>query len=451
MFNLIMKMLFLLLLPLGIMAEESTELAKPSYEFKLPIVRFLTDDVRVMFVKRPELPMVDVRMVFDAGAARDGHEKGLAFITNQMIGEGASGLDTEQIYQKLDELAVQFSKASYRDMSIVSLRSLSYDQQFNPAIDLVAELIGKPSFPKNSFERIKQQTLTALNKQLQKPDSISTIALYKQLYSDHPYSNPPMGDKQSITKMNLQAVAGFYKKYFTRKNLVIAIVGDLTEEQAKETVSKLVKHLPLGQAAHALPEPKLAQKKVEKPTHIQFSSEQSHIQLGTVAVPRGDKRHSVLYLGNHILGGSGLNSKLMEEVRIKHGLTYGVWSFFVPMRVSGPFLISLQTRNQQASKALSIVKRTMREFIESGPTPEQLAMAKEQVLGTLYRNLSTNRGILNQISMMGFYGLNDDYLPNFIKEVKLVKLSQIQKHFRELVVPENMKTIIVGQPLGSES
>ena len=159
---------------------------------------------------------------------------------------------------------------------------------------------------------------------------------------------------------------------------------------------------------------------------------------------RGDPDYFPLYVGNYILGGGGLVSRLAVEVREKRGLSYSVYSYFLPLRLPGPFMVGLQTRNDQRDEALKIVRKVISEFVAQGPTDEELEAAKKHITGGFPLRLDSNGKIAEYLAVIGFYGLPLTYLDDFIPHVEAVNAEQIRDAFRRRVHPDQMVTVSVG-------
>ena len=166
--------------------------------------------------------------------------------------------------------------------------------------------------------------------------------------------------------------------------------------------------------------------------------------LGQPGLTRGDPDYFPLYVGNHILGGSGLVSRISDEVREKRGLSYSAYSYFIPMRAAGPFTAGLQTRNDQAEQALTVLRNVMQDFIEKGPTEKELIAAKKNITGGFALRLDSNSKIVDNLAVIGFYQLPLDYLDSFNRHVEAVTAAQIRDAFQRRVHPQRMATVIVG-------
>ena len=166
--------------------------------------------------------------------------------------------------------------------------------------------------------------------------------------------------------------------------------------------------------------------------------------MGQPGVNRHDPDYFALYVGNHILGGSGLVSQLSNEIREKRGLSYSVYSYFRPMRELGPYQFGLQTRNDQAKEALDVMQQTLNDFIKHGPTEAELTAAKQNITGGFALRVDSNSKIADYTAMIGFYGLPLDYLETFNANVNLITAQQIKDAFSRRVHPDKMVTVLVG-------
>lgn len=397
---------------------------------------------RVYFVPARDLAMVDVRIVFDAGSARDGEQQGLAVLTNALLDDGAGGLNADQIAEHFEALGAQISTDAYQDMALLDIRSLSEANLLQPALTTAAQLLFAPTFPAAAIERERQRMLVALQSRQQSPAELAEDAFFQALYPNHPYANPPHGTATTLAALQRSDILRFHKQYYVANNAIIAIVGDVDRSTAEKMAVTLVGKLPPGQAAAALPEVKMPTTATN--LHIEHPSSQTHILIGQPGMTRNDADYFPLYVGNHILGGSGLVSRISEEIREKRGLSYSAYSYFSPMRARGPFILGLQTRNDQTQQATQVARETLQTFISKGPTDNELREAKQNITGGFPLRLSSNKKIAGMLAMIGFYQLPLDYLETFNSKVEQVNIADIQRGFSSRVTPSHMATITVG-------
>ena len=396
----------------------------------------------VYFMPAPELPMFDLRLVFAAGASRDGEQPGIASLTNSLIGEGSGELDAGAIAVAFEELGAQFSNSAHRDMATASLRSLSDPAQRQPALELFTRVVAEPSFPEDAFERLRERTLAGLRMRQQRPSALASEAFWASLYPQHPYGSLPEGNETSLAGLSPAALADFHQQFYNASNLTIALVGDLTRAEAEAIAQQLADALPQGSAADELPAPPTVSGGHE---HIAFDSQQTHILVGQHGITRHDPDYAALYVANQILGGSGFGSRLMEQIREQRGLSYSVSSQFIPMASNGPFMISMQTRSDQTAEALEVINDTLDSFIAEGPTEDELARTKRQLLGQFVLGTASNSAIVGQLAANGFYGLPPDQFQQLISDIESLTLEDIRRVLQQRLPADQRLIITLGQ------
>jgi zinc protease len=327
-------------------------------------------------------------------------------------------------------------------MAIVSLRSLSAEEYLEPVTSLLADVVARPSFPADSLEREKARSLQSLDFSLQKPATVGMRKLYEALYPGHPYANHPQGTHESLKSIRREDLVAFYERYYVAKNLVIAIVGDLDLEQAKKLSEKISGKLPTGKKATALASPAAVKAGTYR---IDFPSSQSHIITGYRGISRDDPRYLALKVGNYSLGGGGFQSRLMKEIRDKRGLTYGAYSYFLPMMQNGPFIASLSTRNDQVDEAYRVNNSVIDEFVITGPTAKELEMAKKNITGGFPLTIDSNKKLVSTLAAIAFYDLPLDYLDTYIDRVNALTLEEIRDAIKSALGSQKPVSVIVGK------
>jgi zinc protease len=398
---------------------------------------------RVYYVKTDGLPMVDIQLAFDAGSARDGKQYGVSALTSGLLDTGAGKWNADEIAQRFESVGAQFGAGISSDNAKISLRTLTEKALFDKAIETVQVILAKPSFNEADFKREKNRTLAAIKQSEESPGEIGGIAFSNMIYGDHPYAHPDIGVVQTVTNLKVSDLRNFYKKYYVAANAIVVIVGDLDKQQAEQTAEKLLSGLPVGQKPEQLPE--VAMPTQGKQQHIEFPSAQTHVLVGMPGTYRKDPDYFNLYVGNHILGGSGLVSKLFDEIREKRGLAYGASSSFTPMLKKGPFMVGLQTRNDQTQQALEVLNKTLADFINNGPTEAELVAAKKNITGGFAMRFDTNKKLVNYVSMIGFYDMPLDYLDTFQQNVEQVTVTSIKEAFKRRVDTALLQTVTVGK------
>ncbi|MEK6747874.1 MAG: pitrilysin family protein [Pseudomonadota bacterium] len=397
---------------------------------------------RVFFVAAPDLPMLDMQLVFDAGSARDANNSGLAGMTNNMLNEGADGLSADELAARFESVGAAYGASVERDMCVVSLRTLTDPALQKTAVDNFIRVVTKPEFPQQDFERVRRQVMIGLAQSKQSPDAVTEKAFYAAIYGQHPYAAEPSGNEESVQALTVAQATAFYKQYYVAKNTVLAMVGAITRADAERLAEQVTKGLATGEAAVKLPVAENANGGHEQ--RVAFPSTQTHVLLGFPTYRRNDPDYFALYVGNHILGGNGLVSRMSEQIREKRGLAYSAYSHFLPMRAEGPFIAGFQTRTSQAQEALEVMRATLSDFVVQGPSEKELEDAKQNISGGFALRLASNKSIVQYIAAIGFFQLPMDFLDTYVAKVNALTLAQVKDAFRRRIEPGKMVTVVVG-------
>ncbi|WP_353154912.1 pitrilysin family protein, partial [Herminiimonas fonticola] len=403
---------------------------------------------RVLFVENHTIPMLDVSVDFDAGSRRDPAGKsGTAALTNAMLARGLRAAQTDnaseaamseaQISDAFADVAAQRGARLDDDRSGVTLRTLVSERE--TALALLARLLAQPSFPQEFLARDKARTVAAIKESLTQPEAIADKAFAHLLYGAHPYGVQPT--VESITAITREDLLAFHAVHYVANRAVVALIGDVTRADADRIARQLTQRLPQGVALPDLPAVPVAQGREERIPH---QATQAHILLGMPALARHDPDHFALTVGNYVLGGGGFASRLMQQVREKRGLTYGISSYFNPMAQAGPFQIGLQTKKEQAGEALKVTRDTLAEYLREGPSAAELKAAKDNLTGSFALRIDSNRKILENIAAIGFYRLPLDYLDTWNAKISAVTAAQVKAAFNRKLQLDKLSTVIVG-------
>jgi zinc protease len=400
---------------------------------------------RVYFVENHDLPMLDITITFSAGSGFDVAEKsGLAGLTHRMLDLGAGSLNEDEIARNLADIGAQLGKNFDADRSGISLRTLSSVSERTQAMGIFKRIVQQPLFQESILIREKARLVASLGEEETKPSSIAEKMFNKAVFGTHPYGLHHAGEIISVEHIKRTDIEEFYRAHYFAKNSVVAIMGDITRAQAEIIAHTLTQGLPSNVELTKI-EPVVMQIKAGE-QRVDHPATQSHILIGTPGLARKDVDYFPLYVGNHILGGGGFISRLMHEIREKHGLAYSVYSYFIPMNLPGAYQIGLQTKKEQADEALQLVRTILHEFINKGVTEHELKSSKQNIIGGFPLRIDSNRKIVDYLSMIGFYGLPLTYLDDFVSNVDRVTAEQIRTVFKRRINPDAMATVIVGAP-----
>ena len=279
----------------------------------------------VYFVENHDLPIVDLSISFSAGSVRDTAEKsGVAGITKYLMTLGAAGMTDEVIANKMADIGAILSGNFDADRAEFKLRTLSSEREQTQALDIFNKVLQQPDFPDAVLTREKARIISSLQESATQPESISNKAFMSAIYGMHSYSLDESGEVDTVSKIKREDLRDFYNKHYGAKGAVIAMIGDLTREQANSIAENVSSNMPKSAELESIANVQLPVKPITQ--RIAHPASQSHILLGYPGIKRGDPDLFSLYVGNYILGGGGFVSRLTEEVREKRGLVYSVYS-----------------------------------------------------------------------------------------------------------------------------
>lgn len=406
----------------------------------------LPNGARILFVENHSIPVLDVSVEFDAGSRRDPNGKaGTASLTNAMLGRGMRASQQEpamteaEISDAFADIAARRGGGAGSDRGGLSVRTLSNPAERDMAVLLTARLLAHPSFPEDFLARDKARTIAAIKEALTKPEAIAGRAFSRVLYGSHPYAKEEtVASVEAITRNDL---VDFHRRHYVANRAVIAMIGAISRDQADAIARQLTARLPQGEALPVLPAVMPVEGQEEWIAH---PATQAHILIGMPALVRGDPDFFALTVGNYTFGGGGFVSRLMREVREKRGLTYSVYSYFGPLAQPGPFQIGLQTKKEQTDEALQVVRGVLADYLRDGPTVAELQAAKDNLIGGFALRIDNNRKILDNIAMIGFYGLPLDYLDTWTANIAKITREDVKAAFNRKIAVDRLATVVVG-------
>jgi zinc protease len=398
---------------------------------------------RVYFVENHDLPMLDLAVAFDAGSARDTPAKsGLAGMTRAMMAKGAGAWSEQEIAERLADVGAVLSGTFDADRAGFGLRTLSSPPEREPALAVLRAILSSPHFPDVVLEREKDRAIAGLKEAATKPDYLAEKAYQSAIFGRHPYALQESGEEETLPGLTRGDLDGFYRQYYRAQNMVVALMGDISRSEAERIAEELANCLPPGPAPAALPP--VAVPVAGSEQVLPHHATQSHILVGMPGMKREDPDYFPLLVGNYVLGGGGFDSRMLIEIRQKRGLAYSAYSYFSPMRELGPFQIGLQTKRESTDEALRVLRETLARFVSDGPTEDELAQAKNNLVGSFPLRLDSNKKILDHLAMIGFYRLPMDWLDTYTKRVEAVTRADVLRAFQARVRLGAMSTVIVG-------
>jgi zinc protease len=389
--------------------------------------------IEAWLVRDSMLPMVALEFSFRGGAALDPPGKeGRALMAMNLLTEGAGDLDSQAFAAQLEDRAIAMDFDAGPDTLQGSLKTLNEHRDI--AIDLMRQAMVKPRFDPPDVERVRAGTLATIAREAENPDVIA------------PYGRPVRGTRQTVTGLTVADFRDFMSARLARDNLVVGAVGDITPDDLGRLLDRAFGELPAKSAPADVAE--AAPAGAGRTFIIRRPVPQSILMLGENGVKRDDPDWFAASLVNYVLGGGGFNSRLMEEVREKRGLTYGIYTSLATYDYAGLLLGSSSTENSRAARALEVTREVWRTMYEQGPTDEELANAKRFLTGSFALRLDSTTQIARTLVAVQYDRLGIDYLNQRDALIERVTMDDARRVAKRLLDPAALLTVIVGQPEG---
>ena len=398
----------------------------------------------VLLVEQHDNPIVDMQVNFKgAGSVFNPEGKSeVAEFTAALLTDGTEKLDEEAFNAAADDIAAQIDSSSGQESSASVLRSLSRPETLKKDAGLLNQSLTHPRFDPAVFDRRQKEAVTALQQQETTPDYNAGRALTKLAYPNHPYGSGANITTESIRKVNLDDIRAFHRSHYGKDNAIVAIVGDINRKQADRLVKNVLNGLPeRSNAAKNVPP---VQQQPAQRRDIPFAGEQAQVLLGMPLIKRHDPDYYALVAGNYILGGGGFDSRLMKVLRDRHGYTYGVHSTLEPATEAGMFTIGYSTQKKNTKDSLAQAQAVIKQFIEEGPTEEELAQAKANIIGSFPLRFDSNAKLVKYLSIIGYHNLPNDYLEAYPKAIGKLTVEQVKDAWQRRVKPEDLHIVVVG-------
>ncbi|GAC1527840.1 MAG: pitrilysin family protein [Ramlibacter sp.] len=395
--------------------------------------------------------MVDVQVDFDGGSRRDlPGQAGLASAAASMTSRGvlASGnqpaMDENQLGEAWADLGAGFDGDAGHDRMSFSLRSLTDPSLLQQAVALAAREMGEPAYPADIWLRDRQRIGASIREADTRPGTVVAKAYQQAVYGAHPYGYETSAS--TLAAIQVDDLRSFHRAHVLACRAKVSIVGNLDRDQADALATRLLSHLP--QATGACPAlaavPEVAPLTASVVRAIPFQSAQAHVLMGQPGFKRSDPDYFALLVGNYILGGSGLVSRLSNEVREKRGLSYSTSSSFSPGLHAGAFTVGLQTRPDQAAQAIAVARDVVAGFVAKGPTAQELKAAKDNLVGGFPLRIDGNRKLLDNVASIAWNNLPLDYLDTWTAQVAKVTVQDVRAAMASKLDPAHMVVVTVG-------
>ncbi|MCY4287179.1 MAG: pitrilysin family protein [Aestuariivita sp.] len=400
--------------------------------------------ISAWLVKDHSIPFVALELRFRGGTSMDEAQAlGATNLMTALLDEGAGNLDARAYARALEDLAASISYDANDDEITVSAQFLTENR--DAAVELLRLAILQPRFDPDALERVRQQILSSLRFDATDPDDIAGKKFSELFFGDHPYGRPGRGTVESVSELTIADIQKAYGAAIARDRVFVSAVGDISEDE----LSMLLDHLLSGLPSEGGDMPPAAEVLVPGGlTIVPFDSPQSVVLFGHEGIRRDDPDFFTAFVMNHILGGGGFESRLMDEVRRKRGLTYGIYTYLSPKDHGAIYVGSVASSNERVSEAISVIRSEWKRLAEEGVTAAELSAAKTNLTGAYPLRFDGNSRIASIMTGMQMQSLGTDYINKRNDMVNAVTLGDVKRVAARLLRPQDLHFVVVGQPLG---
>jgi zinc protease len=401
--------------------------------------------IKAWIVSDSTIPIIAMNFSFRGGTANDPADKvGRAYFLSGMLDEGAGDLPSEAFQERMSELAVRMSFDAEREYFEGSFQTLSENR--DAAFELLRKAVAEPRFDTVPMNKVRGQILVGIKSDSENPSRIASEALLKTMLASHPYANDRKGTVDTVNAMTPDDLRDAWKATFARDRLLVGIVGDISEEEAGKMLDKVFGGLPESAGPVSVPDVQWPEK--GSITIVERDIPQSVMTFAMPGILRSDPDFIAAYVMNFVLGDGGFGSRLMEEIREKRGLTYGIYTGLVTWDNGGLVIGSVSTQNSRAGETLDVLRAELTKMATDGPTQGELDEAKTYITGSYPLRYDSSGKIAQQLLAIQQENLGIDYVNKRNDLVNAVTLEDAKRVAKRLIQPDALTISIVGRPEG---
>ena len=400
--------------------------------------------INAWLVEAHDIPFTALEIRFKGGASLD--PAGKRGVTNLMMGlleEGAADRDARAFARDRDALAATYGFSTSTDSLSVSARFLTENR--DEAVELLRDALITPRFDEDAIDRVRQQVLASIRSDYKDPNTIAARQFMTLAYGDHPYGASMDGTEDSVATITRDDLIAAKAATMALDRVYVSAVGDITAEELGALLDRLLGDLP----ATGAPQAETATYLLSGGTTVtDFASPQSVAIFGHQGIARHDPDFFPAFVLSEVLGGGGYSSRLMEEVREKRGLTYGVYSYLAP-RLHGALVMGqVASSNNRVAEAMDVILAEWRRMAEEGLSEEELTAVKTYLTGAYPLRFDGNANIAGIMVGMQYQGLGTDYIDTRNDKVNAVTVEDIKRVAKRILLPDELHFVVVGQPEG---
>jgi len=410
----------------------------------LKLHRFETSGgLSVTVAQRGRIPLVAVRLVLSSGAAGDPSGKeGLADFTMRLLRRGTAPRDAHALDEAIEFVGASLGLFAGEDQVAVALTTPA--EHLPAMLQVLSELARVPSFPEEEVRTERERSLGQFANDVDDPSLLADRALLRTAWAGHPYGHDVTGTRASVARFARQDAVDFHATHFGPRPAQLFVVGAVDPDAVARQIEDAFAPWTGGPAVGIeVPPPQGVGSAgtvvvVDRPEQTQ-----SQVRLAGPAYRRGAPVQFAAQVVNVTLG-AGFTSRLVREVRVKRGLSYGVASAFDTLRAGGLFSISSFTKVETTGQLLSVMRQEVDRMRERGPTQAEVEKAQRYLAGLFPLRTETNESLAAVLADMALYGLGDDWLDRYQDRVRAVTRAEAREPATRYCFPDRPLTVVVG-------
>ncbi|MBE2252197.1 MAG: insulinase family protein [Myxococcus sp.] len=405
--------------------------------------RKLRNGLQLHLVPRGPLPLVAVRLVMRGGSVWDPIGRaGIANFAARLLRRGAGGRTADELSEAIDFVGAALGGYANEENVVLSLSCPS--KHLEPMLELMGVLLLEPDFPESELELARRRTLAQLQNELDDPGALAERAWARAMWGDHPYGHETLGQKSSVEALSRADLVNFHR---TRLGPVLAhlyVVGDINVDRITTVADRIFGQWTGGpQLAPRVPDWAGPERMgeviiVDKPEQTQVQ-----MRIGAAGVKRGHTDHFPLTVMNAVLGG-GFTSRLIREIRVKRGLSYGASSSFDMMSNAGTFMVGSFTKTENINTLIDVALAEVKKMRAKGPTSLEANTMKRYISGLYPARLETNEALAGSIADVQHYGLPDDWITRYRDRINAVTAKEAARAAASHLFDKERVIVLVG-------
>ncbi len=404
----------------------------------------LPNGLSVVTVERHDLPLVTVRLVIGTGSARDPLGKdGLAAFTADLLRRGTARRSADQIDDAIESVGGLLGVDA--GLEATGLTATVPSDHAAGALEVIADLAQRASFPEPEVELARRRTLALLAQLLDEPSSVADRALVDIFYGkDHAYGHPGDGRASTVETFRREDAAAFRDATYRPAGALLLFAGDIRPEEAVQLARNAFGEWEGEPLASSSPAAAARPRGLDVLLVDKADATQAQVRLAVPGIARKDVRFYAAVLANAVVGG-GFTSRLVDEVRVNRGLSYSVGTRLVALRELGAVTLATFTKSETAREILDVSLGVLDAFRAEGPTAQELDKARRYVIGLYPERVESNEQLAEALSSARFLGLPFDVVARYRDELARATLPEVVEMARLFPGSDGAKVVVVGR------